>query len=97
MPVPAELLIIYFVSLGVCSLSTIYKTACFNNMLCRRIMGNMFWSLVPVVNTFKAVLWITSLLVQWWNNREAQQRKPTGSSSSNAEGKNGGDKKSPQT
>lgn len=60
---PFDFLIVYFVSLGICSLSTIYKTACFKSMLCRQIMGNMFWSLVPVVNTFKALLWLLSLLV----------------------------------
>jgi hypothetical protein len=57
-------LIIYFVSLGVCSLSTIYKTSCFKSMLCRQILGNMLWSLIPVVNTFKALLWLSSLIVE---------------------------------
>lgn len=61
---PYKFLIFYFVSLGVCLLSTIYKTSCFNNMLCRQILGNILWSLVPVVNTFKALLWIASLLVE---------------------------------
>lgn len=61
------LLIIYFVSLGVCSLSTIHKTACFKSMLCRQILGNMFWSLIPVVNTFKALLWIASLGIEYKN------------------------------
>lgn len=69
MTIPAELLIVYFVSLGVCSLSTIHKTACFNNMLCRRIIGNMLWSLVPVVNTFKALLWLASLAFERWSSR----------------------------
>jgi hypothetical protein len=63
--IPTEYLIIYFVSLGVCSLSTIYKTVNFKNMLCRQIMGNMFWSLVPVLNTFKALLWILTLAYGW--------------------------------
>ena len=31
-------------------------------MRCRQIMGNMFWSLIPVVNTLKALLWLMSLL-----------------------------------
>lgn len=61
---PFEFLVIYFVSLGVCSLSTIYKTTCFESMLCRQVMGNLFWSLVPVVNTLKALLWLISLVVQ---------------------------------
>jgi Na+/H+ antiporter NhaC len=60
---PFDFLIIYFVSLGICSLSTIYKTTCFKSMLCRQIIGNMFWSLVPVVNTLKAMLWLMSLIV----------------------------------
>jgi hypothetical protein len=69
------LLIIYFVSLGICSLSTIYKTSCFKNMLCRQVLGNMFWSLIPVVNTFKAGLWIVSMIVE-----AVQKRKmPDGS------------------
>ena len=58
------LLIIYFISLGICSLSTIYKTSCFKNMLCKQILGNIFWSLIPVVNTFKAGLWIVSMIVE---------------------------------
>lgn len=62
-------LIVYFVSLGICSLSTIYKTVCFRSMMCRQIMGNMLWSLVPVVNTFKSLLWLLSLLM---NGRERQ-------------------------
>jgi len=57
-----NLLIIYFVSLGICSFSTIYKTSCLNNMKCRQIIGNMFWSLIPMMNTFKALLWIISLV-----------------------------------
>ncbi|MEZ0233052.1 MAG: hypothetical protein ACAH12_09440 [Methylophilaceae bacterium] len=61
--IPLEYIVIYFVSLGLCLLSTIYKTACFKSMLCRQILGNMFWSLIPVLNTFKAILWITSLVV----------------------------------
>lgn len=56
--IPTEYLVIYFVSLGVCSLSTIYRTVKFRNVLCRQIIVNMLWSLVPVVNTFKALLWI---------------------------------------
>lgn len=68
--IPTEYIIIYFVSLGVCSLSTIYKTVSFKNMLCRQVMGNMFWSLVPVVNTFKALLWIlTTILVYFKKKR----------------------------
>lgn len=59
-----KLLVIYFVSLGICSFSTIYKTSCFKNMLCRQILGNMLWSLVPVVNTFKAILWIDSMIIE---------------------------------
>ncbi len=59
-----KLLVIYFVSLGICSFSTIYKTSCFKNMLCRQILGNMLWSLVPVVNTFKAILWIASMIIE---------------------------------
>lgn len=59
-----KLLVLYFVSLGICSFSTIYKTSCFKNMLCRQILGNMLWSLVPVVNTFKALLWITSMIIE---------------------------------
>jgi hypothetical protein len=61
---PYKFLIIYFVSLGVCSLSTIYKTSCFKSMLCRQILGNMLWSLIPVVNTFKALLWIASVIFE---------------------------------
>lgn len=74
MAIPAELLIIYFVSLGICSLSTIYKTACFNSMLCRQIIGNMLWSLVPVVNSFKALLWLASLACEWWQTRSPPRR-----------------------
>ena len=71
--IPTEYIIIYFVSLGVCSLSTIYKTVSFKNMLCRQIMGNMFWSLVPVVNTFKALLWIlTTILAYFKKKRKAE-------------------------
>jgi len=62
-------LIVYFVSLGICLLSTIHKTACFNSMLCRRIIGSMLWSLVPVVNTFKALLWLLSLLHELLSRR----------------------------
>jgi hypothetical protein len=61
---PYKFLILYFVSLGACSLSTIYKTSCFKSMLCRQILGNMLWSLIPVVNTFKALLWLASLIVE---------------------------------
>jgi hypothetical protein len=61
---PYKFLILYFISLGVCSLSTIYKTSCFKSMLCRQILGNMLWSLIPVVNTFKALLWLVSLVVE---------------------------------
>lgn len=57
-------LVVYFISVGLCSLSTIYKTACFKSMNCRQILGNMFWSLVPVVNTFKSILWLATLAVQ---------------------------------
>ncbi|CAG0996718.1 hypothetical protein MTYP_02602 [Methylophilaceae bacterium] len=67
--IPTEYLIIYFVSLGVCSLSTIYKTVSFKNMLCRQIMGNMFWSLVPVLNTFKAILWISTLSIDYFRKK----------------------------
>lgn len=70
---PMKFLIVYFVSLGVCSLSTIYKATCFDSVLCRRIMGNMFWSLVPVVNTFKALLWLAALLIQWRQNRDSSR------------------------
>lgn len=56
-------LVVYFFSLGLCLLSTIYKTACFKSMLCRQILASVFWSLVPVMNTFKALLWLLSLLV----------------------------------
>jgi len=66
-----QLLIIYFISLGICSFSTIYKISCFKNMLCRQILGNMLWSLIPVVNTFKALLWIVSLGVEYRNKRKA--------------------------
>jgi len=68
------LLIIYFVSLGICSFSTIYKTSCMNNMRCRQIIGNLFWSLIPVMNTFKAILWILSLIVDLV--KKLQQKKP---------------------
>lgn len=68
---PIELIVIYFVSLGLCSLSTIYKTVCFKSMLCRQIMGNMLWSLVPVVNTFKAILWLSSLVIQHRNPEDS--------------------------
>lgn len=56
-------LVVYFFSLGLCLLSTIYKTACFKSMLCRQILGSVFWSLIPVMNTFKALLWLLSLAV----------------------------------
>jgi len=72
MPVQYQLLIIYFVSLGICSFSTIYKTSCFKSMLCRQILGIMLWSLIPVVNTFKALLWIVSLGVEYRNKRKAE-------------------------
>ncbi|GAB7563257.1 hypothetical protein LG202_12960 [Methylobacillus methanolivorans] len=61
--IPESYLVIYFVSLGLCLLSTIYKTTCFKNMLCRQILGNVFWSLIPVMNTFKALLWLMSLVI----------------------------------
>lgn len=63
--IPKEYIVVYFVSLGLCLLSTIYKTACFKNMLCRQILGSVFWSLIPVMNTFKALLWLLSLLITW--------------------------------
>ncbi|PKO25295.1 MAG: hypothetical protein CVU35_04950 [Betaproteobacteria bacterium HGW-Betaproteobacteria-8] len=66
---PTEYIIIYFVSLGVCSLSTIYKTVSFKNVLCRQIMGNMFWSLIPVVNTFKALLWILTTILVYFKKK----------------------------
>ncbi|WP_025870673.1 hypothetical protein [Methylobacillus glycogenes] len=56
-------LVVYFFSLGLCLLSTIYKTACFKSMLCRQILGSVFWSLIPVMNTFKGLLWLLSLAV----------------------------------
>ncbi len=67
--IPTEYIIIYFVSLGVCSLSTIYKTVSFKNVLCRQIMGNMFWSLIPVVNTFKALLWILTTILVYFKKK----------------------------
>ena len=67
---PTEWLVVYFVSLGLCSLSTIYKTFCYKSMLCRQIMGNLLWNLVPVVNTFKAILWLWSMVVQRRGNGE---------------------------
>lgn len=70
--IPTEYIIIYFVSLGICSLSTIYKTVSFKNMFCRQIMGNMFWSLVPVVNTFKALLWILTTILGYYKKRNAE-------------------------
>lgn len=70
----SNLLILYFVSLGVCSFSTIYKTSCLNNMKCRQIIGNMFWSLIPVMNTFKAMLWLISLAVDLV--RKLREAKP---------------------
>jgi hypothetical protein len=69
---PYKFLMFYFISLGICSLSTIYKTSCFKNMLCRQILGNMFWSLIPIANTFKAVLWIYSMMVDAWRRRHGQ-------------------------
>lgn len=71
--IPTEYIIIYFVSLGVCSLSTIYKTVSFKNMLCRQIMGNMFWSLVPVLNTFKALLWILTMILGYFKKKRLQK------------------------
>ena len=70
--IPTEYIIIYFVSLGICSLSTIYKTVSFKNMFCRQIMGTMFWSLVPVVNTFKALLWILTTILGYYKKRNAE-------------------------
>lgn len=70
--IPTEYIIIYFVSLGICSLSTIYKTVSFKNMFCRQIMGNMFWSLIPVVNTFKALLWILTTILSYFKKRSDQ-------------------------
>lgn len=61
--IPEEYIVVYFVSLGLCLLSTIYKTTCFKNMLCRQILGSIFWSLIPVMNTFKAILWLLALAV----------------------------------
>lgn len=69
--VPMEYLVIYFVSLGVCSLSTIYKAVSLRNVFCRQIMGNMFWSLIPVVNTFKAMLWLLALAVGYVRRRKS--------------------------
>lgn len=45
-----------------------------NNMRCRQIIGNLFWSLIPVMNTFKAILWILSLIVDLV--KKLQQKKP---------------------
>lgn len=61
--IPEEYIVVYFVSLGLCLLSTIYKTTCFKNMLCRQILGSIFWSLIPVMNTFKAILWLLALAI----------------------------------
>lgn len=72
--IPTEYIIIYFVSLGICSLSTIYKTVSFKNMFCRQIMGNMFWSLIPVVNTFKALLWILTTILSYFKKRNDQKQ-----------------------
>jgi len=72
--IPTEYIIIYFVSLGVCSLSTIYKTVSFKNMFCRQIMGNMFWSLIPVVNTFKALLWILTTILSYFKKRSSEKQ-----------------------
>jgi len=72
--IPTEYIIIYFVSLGICSLSTIYKTVNFKNMFCRQIMGNMFWSLIPVVNTFKALLWILTTILSYFKKRNDQKQ-----------------------
>jgi len=72
--IPTEYIIIYFVSLGVCSLSTIYKTVSFKNMFCRQIMGNMFWSLIPVVNTFKALLWILTTILSYLKKRGPEKQ-----------------------
>lgn len=69
--IPPEYLIVYFVSLGVCSLSTIYKAVSTRNLFCRQLLGNLFWSLVPVVNTFKALLWVLTLLLERWRRRRA--------------------------
>ncbi len=71
--IPTEYIIIYFVSLGVCSLSTIYKTVSFKSMLCRQIMGNMFWSLVPVLNTFKAILWILTMTFGYFKKKRMKE------------------------
>ena len=73
MQVQYQLLIVYFVSLGVCSFSTIYKTSCFKNMFCRQILGNMLWSLIPVVNTFKALLWLVSLVIEYRNTKKVSE------------------------
>ncbi len=72
--IPTEYIIIYFVSLGICSLSTIYKTVSFKNMFCRQIMGNMFWSLIPVVNTFKALLWILTTILSYFKKGNDQKQ-----------------------
>jgi len=72
--IPTEYIIIYFVSLGICSLSTIYKTVSFKNMFCRQIMGNMFWSLIPVVNTFKALLWILTTILGYFKKRSEEKQ-----------------------
>ena len=66
---PYQFLIIYFVSLGVCLLSTIYKTYYFKKMQRGRIIGTIFWSFVPVANTFKALLWIVLVLLEIYRER----------------------------
>jgi len=66
---PYKYLIIYFVFLGICLLSTIYKTFYFKKMLRRQIVGTMFWSFVPVANTFKALLWIITMLVEKYREK----------------------------
>lgn len=42
-------------------------------MLCRQIMGNMFWSLVPVLNTFKALLWLFTLAAGYIRGKRQDQ------------------------
>jgi hypothetical protein len=41
-------------------------------MLCRQIMGNMFWSLVPVLNTFKAMLWLLTMAFGYYKKKRAK-------------------------
>jgi hypothetical protein len=43
-------------------------------MFCRQIMGNMFWSLIPVVNTFKALLWILTTILSYFKKRNDQKQ-----------------------